>query len=146
MTELARFLLESTNNGVYAAPASPAVLKQAAAACGLAWFDLDLTDVAGKAAFLDRCRTAFRLPPSFGYNWDALADCFQDLSWEPACGYLTFCRNGQAFARDAAEAFDVALDILATAATYWQAQRKPFFVLLDAETRGTHTVKRWPVP
>lgn len=143
MTELARFLLDSTNNGVYAAPASATVLKQAAAECGLAWFDLDLTGVAEKAAFLVRCRTAFSLPPSFGYNWDALADCLEDLSWEPARGYITFCHNGKAFARDVAEVFDVALDILVTAATYWQVKHKPFFALLDAETRGGRTLKRW---
>lgn len=143
MTALTRFLLDSANNGVYAAPASATALKQAAAECGLAWFDLDLTDVAGKAAFLGRCQTAFRLPPSFGDNWDALADSLEDLAWERARGYIVFCHNGKVLARDAPEVLDLALDILVAAATYWKSQRKPFFALLDAETRGTRKLKRW---
>jgi hypothetical protein len=143
MTDLARFVLDSGNNGVYAAPASATALKQAAAECGLAWFDLDLTEVAGKAAFLVRCQTAFRLPRSFGYNWDALADSLRDLSWERARGYIVFCHNGKVLARDAAQVLDVAIEILVTAATYWQSQRKPFFALLDADTRGARKLKRW---
>jgi RNAse (barnase) inhibitor barstar len=144
MKDLAQFLLDSVNSGVYAAPASIAALKQAAVACGLAWFEVDLTGVAGKAAFFTRCQTAFGLPPSFGHNWDALADCLADLSWQPARGYVAMCRNGKAFARDAAEESEVALDILAAAATYWQAKGKVFMALLDAETRGGRKLKPLP--
>ena len=144
MKDLAQFLVDSVNSGVYSAPASITPLKQAALACGLAWFEVDLTGVSGKAAFLARCQTAFGLPPSFGHNWDALADSLADLSWQPARGYVAWCRNGKAFARDAAEESEVALDILAAAATYWQAKGKVFMVLLDAKTRAGRKLKLLP--
>ncbi|WOX25530.1 barstar family protein [Streptomyces solicathayae] len=41
---------------------------------------LDLTGVTDKAAFMDRCAGALRLPDWFGRNWDALADCLTDLA------------------------------------------------------------------
>ena len=69
MKDLAKFLLDSVNSGVYAAPASIAALKQAAVACGLAWFEVDLTGVAGKAAFHslpDSVRPAAFIWPQLG--------------------------------------------------------------------------------
>ncbi|GAA3664336.1 hypothetical protein EU513_10725 [Yimella sp. RIT 621] len=36
-----------------------------------------------KAAFLDKCADAFDLPDWFGHNWDALADCIDDIQHEP---------------------------------------------------------------
>ena len=144
MKDPAKFLLDSANSGVYAAPASLTALRQAAAATGLAWFELDLAGVADKAAFLSRCQAAFKLPRSFGHNWDALADCLGDLSWRPARGYVVHCRNGEAFAHATPAEFAALLEILAGAATYWQAQDKMFTVLLDAKTRGGHKPKLLP--
>ncbi|MFJ8666704.1 barstar family protein [Streptomyces sp. NPDC093600] len=40
---------------------------------------LDLRGAMDKAAFMDRCASALRLPGWFGRNWDALADCLSDL-------------------------------------------------------------------
>lgn len=144
MKELSSFLLDSANSGVYAAPAPAAEFKQAAVASGLAWLELDLANAADKAAFLARCQLAFRLPPSFGYNWDALADCLEDLSWQPARGYIVYCCNGGEFARRSSADFAIALDILAAAALYWLAQDKMFMVLLDADTRGSRRLKLVP--
>ncbi|MET9437824.1 barstar family protein [Streptomyces sp. NPDC006551] len=49
---------------------------------------LDLRGVVDKAAFMDRCATALRLPGWFGRNWDALADCLSDLP-EPLAVVVT---------------------------------------------------------
>lgn len=144
MKDLASFLLDSANGGVYAAPASATELQQVAVACGLAWFEIDLANVADKAAFLARCQLAFSLPPSFGYNWDALADCLEDLSWQPARGYVVICCNGGEFARRSSGDFAVALEVLAAAALYWLAQGKMFMVLVDTDTRRCRKLKRLP--
>ncbi|MBD2758961.1 barstar family protein [Yimella sp. cx-573] len=45
--------------------------------------DLELTGPTDKAAFLDLCANAFDLPDWFGHNWDALADCLDDIQDEP---------------------------------------------------------------
>jgi hypothetical protein len=144
MKDIARFLLDAAHSGVYAAPASVAALRQGARASGLAWFDLDLAGVAGKTALLASCQTVFSLPPSFGHNWDALADYLEDFSWQPARGYVVFARNGGEIARNSPKDFDTALEILAAAATYWLAKGKLFMALIDDETRGKRALKALP--
>ncbi len=146
MKNFTRFLSDSDNCGVYAAPSSTAVLERAAAASGLAWFELDLDGVGDKPAFLARCQAVLGLPATFGNNWDALADCLQDLSWRPARGYVVCCRNGEEFARRSPQDFSTALALLADAAVYWRAQGKLFVALVDAQTRGHRKFKRLPAP
>ena len=146
MKDLAGFLLDSAHSAVYAAPASVAALKLGAEACGLVCFDLDLAGVADKAAFLRRCQTVFGLPPTFGYNWDALADCLQDLSWRPARGYAVFCSRGAEFARRAPHDFAIALDIFTAAAAYWRAQHGIVMVLLDPEVSANLKLNSLPGP
>jgi hypothetical protein len=144
MKDPAGFLLDSANSGVYAASTPVTALRQEAVARGLAWFDLDLQGVTDKLELLGRCQTALGLPPSFGHNWDALADCLGDFSWQPARGYVVHCRNGDAFAHAAPAEFATWLEILAGAATYWQMQDKMFVALLDAKTRGGRKLKTLP--
>lgn len=45
--------------------------------------DLRLDEATDKATFLHRCVEAFDLPEHFGHNWDALADCIDEIQDEP---------------------------------------------------------------
>jgi hypothetical protein len=144
MKDIARFLLDAAHSGVYAAPISADVLRPGARASGLAWFDLDLAGVASKAGLLTRCETVFSLPPSFGHNWDALADYLQDLSWRPARGYVVLMTNGEEIARASPKELATALEIFAAAATYWLVKDKLFMVLVDPGTHGGHALKTLP--
>lgn len=47
--------------------------------------DLVLEEPTDKATFLAKCADAFDLPDHFGHNWDALADCIDDIQDEPGC-------------------------------------------------------------
>lgn len=60
-----------------------AATAAAARAQGTAVVLADLADCRNKAALLQRIARAFAFPPSFGHNWDALADCLGDLGWLP---------------------------------------------------------------
>ena len=140
----APFPFAPAQSGVYAAPAAPAALHAAARAAGIAWFELDLTDVRTKPELLALCQKVFDLPSMFGHNWDALADNLGDLSWRPAPGYVVLVRHGGAFARSSPESFATALEILAAAATYWADRRKVFLALLDDDTRGARGFKSLP--
>jgi Barstar (barnase inhibitor) len=144
MKDPARFPLDPAHSGVYAVPAPAAALRQGASASGLAWFDLDLAGVAAKAGLLARCHRVFGLPPSFGHNWDALTDCLEDFSWQPARGYVVYVSNGGEIARRSPQDFDAALEIFAAAATYWMVKGKLFVVLLDDATRGERVFKALP--
>ena len=140
----AAFPFAPAQSGVYAAPAAPAALHASARAAGVAWFELDLKDVRAKPELLALCQQVFGVPPSFGHNWDALADSLEDFLWRPAPGYVVRVRNGGAFARSSPEDFATALEIFAAAATYWASRRQVFLVLLDAATRGAREFKSLP--
>ena len=76
------------HSGVYRTPQDMHLMRQAAARIGIAVFDVGLAGVTDKSAFLAACATALEFPHPFGRNWDAFADCMQDLSWHPARGYV----------------------------------------------------------
>lgn len=139
-----KFLSDSGNSGVYAAPDCVATLKKAAAVCEVAWMELDLKSVRDKAGFLAQCRSTFGFPSSFGHNWDALADSLQDMSWRAARGYVVHCRNGGAFSRRSPQDLATALEILEPTPAYWKTKNKVYLVLLDSETRGGREWANFP--
>src|SRR5690606_18200750 len=65
-----------------------AALAEAAAALDFAVATVDLGQAGCKHALLDALAAALGFPPTFGRNWDALADGLGDLSWLPAGGYM----------------------------------------------------------
>ncbi|MFE4621335.1 barstar family protein [Streptomyces sp. NPDC056747] len=72
---------------------------------------LDLAGVTEKAALMDRCAVALKLPAWFGRNWDALADCLTDL---PAP--VTLVVTGwQGYATTRPREWQTAQDVFATA-------------------------------
>lgn len=124
-------VLRPERSGVYATPSDVAALTAGAQRGGLTFFTVDLEQVRGKAPFLAECARDLRFPASFGANWDALADCLQDLSWRPAPGYIVRFTNAGVFAAAAPRDFATAVEILEDATMYWKARGKIFVVLVD---------------
>lgn len=144
MSEMDGFQFDPQQNGIYTAPHVFDTMQRAAAVDGVAWCDLDLAGVSVKPAFLARCAAALSFPGSFGHNWDALADCLEDLSWQPSQGVVVRWLGGGEFARRAPEDFSIALDIFAAAASYWEARSRIMLVLLDAQSRGGRALPALP--
>lgn len=120
---LAAVLDGRTPPGVLPWPADRPVAEALAAARDAGWTGaaLDLAGVADKAAFMDRCAAALRLPDWFGRNWDALADCLTDLSWCPADrGRLLALTGWHGYAAAAPEDWAVVESVLADAVGYWR--------------------------
>jgi hypothetical protein len=132
---------KSLPSGVFLAPADTSALRTAAEQAKVAWFDVNLEPVAGKREFLTACAKALRFPPSFGKNWDALADCLKDLCADS----VVSCRNCEAFAEVAPDDYATALEIFHDAATYWNERGSAFVLLVDAEPEGVR-LARIPTP
>jgi RNAse (barnase) inhibitor barstar len=124
--------IAAKRSGVYCAPAKVDVVRQDAAAAGLTWLDMPLAAVTNKKQFLALCAKQMKLPPHFGDNWDALADCVRDFAWLKSKGYVLHLTNGEKFAKSTPQDYETALAVLSEAADYWKGKNTPFFVLVDA--------------
>lgn len=123
--------ITALRNGIYRAPDNAARLRKAARRAAASWIAVDLGAVRGKRALLDALARVFMFPDSFGGNWDALADCLQDLSWLPERGWVVVLGGIEGFAAEAPADHALLLDILAAAASYWRQHERIFIVLVD---------------
>ncbi|MGP1665668.1 MAG: barstar family protein [Rhodanobacter sp.] len=91
------------------------------------------TDLAGccdKDELLRRLSVSLQLPDTFGYNWDALADCLRDLSWMPAWGYVLLFENTDELRQCAAAEVEILLGVLDDAATFGNDHDIPWFAFI----------------
>lgn len=117
------------HSGVYRAPSSLAALRDTVVAARGAWIEIDLGSVKDKAALLKAFAAAFAFPATFGGNWDALADCLQDLSWRRDRGCVLYLRGAGAYARTAPLEWATTLEIVTISANYWKTRDRSFVVL-----------------
>jgi hypothetical protein len=118
-------------SGVYQTPSDPHVVRAAAEAAQLAWFEVDLGRARGKADVFAAMATAAGFPAGFGHNWDALADSLGDLAWRPARGYVLQLHDTAAARRALGAEWATLLDVLQGAAREWKARGKAFIVFVD---------------
>jgi hypothetical protein len=144
MKKTAGIHFNPAHNGVYAAPSAPGPLRQAAVDCSLAWCELDLRGVHDKPAFLARCAAALHFPQGFGLNWDALADCMEDLAWQPPQGLVLHWHGGGGFARSAPADLMTALEIFGAAAAYWSTRKRCMVLLLDDKSSAGRVLPAFP--
>lgn len=114
-------------------PGATDALLQLARSLGLDAVRVDLRGCHDKAGLLERTAAALGFPAWFGGNWDALFDCLSDLGWRPGRGHVLVFENTGGLRRQAPEAFETALAILADAAAAWDERGQPFraFVARD---------------
>jgi hypothetical protein len=73
---------------------------------------------------------SLQLPPTFGHNWDALADNLRDLGWMPAWGYVLLFEHVGELRLTAEADFNILLGILDDAATFGNDNDRPWFAFL----------------
>ena len=123
--------LRPQQSGVFRVPRALPTLRKVAQRTQCAWLEVNLHAVRDKAGFLAACARDLKFPPHFGATWDAFSDCINDLSWEPAPGYVIVFENVALLAQHAPDAAATALEILRAAADAWRVRHKTFIVLLD---------------
>ena len=112
------------------APSEVEAVCAAARAAALRCTRLDLTACTDKDELLARFAAAFQFPAWFGGNWDALADCLDDLEWLDADGHVLVIEGAAELRVAAPETLATALEILTETSRAWQARGLPFWVLV----------------
>lgn len=128
-------LLESGESGLHLleGDVDPDMVRLQSVARGYQFIDFDGRPASGKPSLMDQAARAFDLPPHFGANWDALADCVMDLSWTPGLRWVVLVRGLERLYALDPESYRMTVDILEEAAQFWADQEQPFIVLLTAD-------------
>ena len=133
--DLRALLADTSQCGAYFVDARDReAIVEAANALGFAVAHIDLHACRDKAEVLAQFALALRFPEWFGGNWDALADCLDDLSWWPAEGYVLVLEHAGAWRDAAADDFGTLLDILNDSARNWASDGVAFWALLPLPT------------
>lgn len=128
-------LLESGDTGPYVLEGAvdADLLRLHAVARGYQFIDLDCRPVNDKTSLMAQAVSAFALPPHFGQNWDALADCIMDLSWLEGIRWVVLVRGLERLHALDPDSYGMIVDILSEAGAYWSDQERPFVVLFTAD-------------
>jgi len=100
---------------------------------------IESENVTDKAGFLHATATAMRFPDYFGENWDAFYDCLTDRAESAQRGMVVIFSDLSRFAREAPEAFRMAVDVMTDAATYWEQTSCQLLVLVGLDDPGLAT-------
>jgi len=111
-------------------------LIAAAESCVYVVFRVDLSRVRDKQGLLETIGRDMAFPEWYGCNWDALADCLNDLGWRPAEGFLVMLEHSDLIHARAAAELATALQIFAEAADNWREQGVGLWCLVDMQADG----------
>lgn len=108
----------------------------AAEKCAYVIFKVDLTRVSDKQGLLEAIGRDMAFPEWFGRNWDALADCLNDLGWRPGEGYLVLLEHCDLLHESAANELATALRIFQDASNSWRELGVALWCLVDMQADG----------
>ena len=128
--------VERGKSGVYRVhPGKTGEVERLTRASGLSFHRVDVSGAAPKAAILAALSSELRFPDWFGDNWDALQDALCDLSWLPGNRGIVLIVEGSEAVRAAAPGeFETFLEVLRSAARYWEKEGRPFLVLVTGRS------------
>ncbi len=99
--------------------------SQACERTGYAAILIDRAPVFNKDMLMHAIYQSCEFPVYFGFNWDALVDCWRDFSWRPAKGYFLVLRNPTPLHERAPEALDTLQDVTREVSAFWAAKKSP---------------------
>lgn len=133
-------LSDPASSGLYPLHADDITpLREALSNCGAQLHVIDLAQATDKAQLMSLFAGALSFPPTFGHNWDALADCLADLSWLPAGGHALLLLNASSLQAHDTNTLDILIEVLADATAQWTARDTALlaFVLEDSPDDGS---------
>src|SRR5512139_3516871 len=104
------------DNGVAEWKGTVAELRAAGSFSGVEALVVDLAEVHSKQGLLRALQSGLQLPPHFGHNWDALADCLMDREWLPAEGTVVALANAAHLRRKSPRDWQTLVEVLVEAA------------------------------
>ncbi len=125
---LEELLTQSENAGVFFVTSSDLEAIELAAQQNDAHVcSIDLQHCHTKTQLLEELSNGLSFPPSFGNNWDALADYLSDLSWLASDAFVVCFSNADLYRDAHDEDFKTLIEILEETSAAWSSQNTPFW-------------------
>lgn len=125
---LEELLTQAENAGVFFVTGSDLDAIELASQQSDAYYcAIDLRHCQSRNQTLEIVAAAFQFPPSFGKNWDALADYLSDLSWLASDAFVVCFANADSYRDAHEEDFRTLIEILEEASSVWSEQKSPFW-------------------
>ena len=129
---LEELLTQAENAGVFFVTGSDLEAIELAAQHNDAYFSgIDLQNCNSKTQLFEVLSEGLNFPPSFGRNWDALADYLSDLSWLASDSFVICFANSDHYRDASEEDFKTLIEILEEASASWGEQQSPFWAFLS---------------
>jgi RNAse (barnase) inhibitor barstar len=112
--------------------------KRLAKKQGLALFHIKGDQINDKSQFLRSVAEILQFPDYFGSNWDALADCLTDMSWNDSAGYVIVYDHPHILADNSPEDFRTLVEIFQESARFWHEEGIVFVVVLHGKEIDGH--------
>ncbi len=124
------FNLDAAASGLYTLDPgeSIATLLDAAKQSKFQVFHLEGQQIISLDRYFEAIADLFEFPDYFGENWDAVADCLTDLSWDDGDRVLVVYSNYQGL-RDGDD-WQVAMEVWSDAIEFWRGQGVMMAVVL----------------
>jgi hypothetical protein len=127
--------------------AHPNSLHRELAAADWTLHSIDGQAVVDATTLFDECAGVLAFPAWFGRNWDAFADCLNDLSWLPGRGHVLLWDQYDVLARHDPKAWRLAYQVLEDAARARPGfGAPPLYVLLRGGGLTDHPDRGTPIP
>lgn len=129
---LEELLAQSENAGVFFVTSSDLdAIELASQQNDCHFTGIDLQHCHGKMQLLETLSASLKFPPSFGQNWDALADYLADLSWLASDAWVICFANADRYRDAHEEDFKTLIEILEEASAGWSEQNSPFWAFFS---------------
>ncbi len=129
---LEELLTQPENAGVFFVTSSDLEAIELAALQNDAHFSaIDLLHCHSKKQLLEMLSNSLSFPPSFGNNWDALADYLSDLSWLASDAFVICFDNADRYRDANEEDFKTLIEILEETSSIWSEQKSPFWAFFS---------------
>ncbi|HEX5125680.1 MAG TPA: barstar family protein [Rhodocyclaceae bacterium] len=129
----AGFLLKQVQHaGLYTVDEDASrIVFNAAASLGFNAYRINLRLATDAKKLMHIFERALHFPDWFGANWDALADCLCDMSWQEADGYVLVLQRLENLEQKEPETITMLFDILRETTKSWCEQNIPFWILAE---------------
>lgn len=116
------FNLNTDVSGLYILKPNESIanLLDAAKQSNIQVFHLEGQSITSQDLYFQEIAKLFQFPNYFGHNWDAVADCLTDLSWEEGDRILIVYSNSQSL-RDRNN-WEIAMKVWSNTIEFWEQQ------------------------